>query len=136
MKILILDGQGGKLGSQLVKTILARFPQADLTAVGTNAAATSAMVKAGAKKAATGENPVLVACRQADVILGPIGMVIADSLLGEITPAMAAAIGQAPGVRILIPVNRCDNLVAGVGTPSLTTLLEDAVEKLAALMHP
>ena len=91
MKILILDGQGGKLGSQLVKTILARFPQADLTAVGTNAAATSAMVKAGAKKAATGENPVLVACRQADVILGPIGMVIADSLLGEITPAMAAA---------------------------------------------
>ena len=131
MKILILDGQGGKLGSQLVKTILARFPQADLTAVGTNAAATSAMVKAGAKKAATGEN-----CRQADVILGPIGMVIADSLLGEITPAMAAAIGQAPGVRILIPVNRCDNLVAGVGTPSLTALLEDAVEKLAALMHP
>lgn len=136
MKILILDGQGGKLGSQLVKTILARFPQADLTAVGTNAAATSAMVKAGAKKAATGENPVLVACRQADVILGPIGMVIADSLLGEITPAMAAAIGQSPGVRILIPVNRCDNLVAGVGTPSLTALLEDAVEKLAALMHP
>lgn len=136
MKILILDGQGGKLGSQLVKTILARFPQADLTAVGTNAAATSAMVKAGAKKAATGENPVLVACRQADVILGPIGMVIADSLLGEITPAMAAAIGQAPGMHILIPVNRCDNLVAGVGTPSLTALLEDAVEKLAALMHP
>ena len=135
MKILILDGQGGKLGSQLVKTILARFPQADLTAVGTNAAATSAMVKAGAKKAATGENPVLVACRQADVILGPIGMVIADSLLGEITPVMAAAIGQAPGVRILIPVNRCDKLVAGVGTPSLTALLEDAVEKLAALMH-
>ena len=135
MRIVVIDGQGGKMGRQLAERIGAAYPQAELTCVGTNAIATTAMLKAGARRAATGENAVIVACRRADVIIGPIGMVIADSLLGEITPAMAAAIGQAPGVRILIPVNRCDNLVAGVGTPSLTALLEDAVEKLAALMH-
>ena len=76
---------------------------------------------------------MVVACRQADVILGPIGIVIADAMLGEVTPAMATAVGQAQAVRILIPVNRCDNLVAGIGQTSLRLLLEDAVAKLCAL---
>ena len=104
MNITIIDGHGGMLGAQLVMEISARIKDASITAVGTNATATSAMLKAGAQKAATGENPVIVACRKADVIIGPVGIVIADSLWGEITPKMALAVGQADAVRILIPM--------------------------------
>ncbi len=135
MRILIVDGQGGQLGSQLVKSILTRYPDVELTAIGTNSVATSAMVKAGAKHAATGENPITVACRKADVIIGPIGIVIADSLLGEITPKAAKAIGQSEAVRILIPINKCENLVAGVENLTLSTLIEDTLSKLDALMQ-
>lgn len=130
MNILIIDGQGGQLGSQLVKGIMANCKDARITAVGTNAVATGAMLKAGAHQAATGENPVLVACRKADVIVGPIGIVIADSLFGEVTPKMAVAVGQADAVRILLPVNKCDNLVAGVTDLSMTTLIEDVIKKI------
>ena len=127
MKITVIDGQGGMLGSALVKEILAKLPDADITAIGTNSAATAAMLKAGATHAATGENPVVVACRSSDFILGPIGIVIADSLLGEITPTMAAAIGASSAKRILIPINRCGTIVAGVGTASTAELISDAV---------
>ena len=130
MNVLVIDGQGGQLGSQLIKTIVSELKQLKITAIGTNAVATAAMLKAGAHQAATGENPVIVACKKADVILGPIGIVIADSMLGEVTPAMAVAIGQADAVRILIPVNKCVNLVAGVSNMSTKSLLEDVVEKL------
>ena len=114
MRVLVIDGQGGGLGRQLVAAISAACPDADLTAVGTNSLAASAMLKAGAARAATGENAVLVNARRADVIVGPLGIVIADALLGEITPAMAAAVGQADAKRILIPVNHCDNYVVGI----------------------
>ena len=100
MKILIIDGQGGQLGAQLVKEISTQFSDVELLCVGTNAMASSAMLKAGARQVATGENPVVVACRKADVIIGPIGIVIADSLLGEVTPQMALAVAQADAVRI------------------------------------
>ena len=130
MNVLVIDGQGGQLGSQLIKTMVSELKQLKITAIGTNAVATAAMLKAGAHQAATGENPVIVACKKADVILGPIGIVIADSMLGEVTPAMAVAIGQADAVRILIPVNKCVNLVAGVSNMSTKALLEDVVEKL------
>ena len=129
MNILIIDGQGGRLGEQLIKAITARLPEASITAVGTNSTATAAMIKAGAQKAATGENPVIVASRKADIIIGPIGIVIADSLMGEVTPAMAAAVGQADAVRILIPMNKCENIVAGVGDLSTSVLIQDAVAK-------
>ena len=130
MNIVIIDGQGGQLGAQLVKEILTQFPQTDLTAIGTNAAATAAMMKAGARNAATGENPVTVACRKADVIIGPIGIVIADSLLGEVTEQMARSIGRADATRILIPMNKCENLVAGVPNLSTAALIADTVAKL------
>jgi len=130
MKVLVIDGQGGKLGKQLVEMVRAARPQAHITAVGTNSAATATMLKAGADQAATGENAVIVACRRAEVILGPLGIVIADALLGEITPAMAQAVGQAEARRILIPVGRCENLVAGVGDKPVTALLEDAIRLL------
>ena len=134
MNILIIDGQGGHLGSQIIKAVISRYPNADLTAIGTNAAATTAMVKAGAKKAATGENPVVVACRKADVIIGPIGIVIADSLYGEITPTMAVAVGQSNASKILIPVNKCENLVAGVPNLTVSSLIEDTLLKLQTIL--
>ena len=133
MNILIIDGQGGQLGSQLIKTLLGNFKEIQIMAVGTNAVATAAMLKAGAKQAATGENPVVVACRKADVIIGPIGIVIADAMLGEVTPKMAIAVAQADAVRILLPVNKCDNLVAGVPDLNLSTLIADVIVKVSDL---
>ena len=130
MNITVIDGQGGQLGVQVIKAISQRFPAAELTAIGTNAVATATMLKAGARQAATGENPVVVACRKADVIVGPVGIVIADALLGEITPTMAQAVGQADARRILIPMSRCENLVAGVEDKPLSAMLEDAVRLL------
>jgi len=130
MNITIIDGHGGLLGAQLVREITAEFPEAVITAVGTNSSATAAMLKAGAKQAATGENPVVVACRRADFIIGPIGIVIADSLYGEITPKMAKAVGQSQAVRILIPMNKCDNLIAGVGEITTSELIADVISKL------
>lgn len=130
MNLLIIDGQGGQLGAQIIKAVTLRFPNISITAVGTNQTATAAMIKAGAQKGATGENPVIVACRKADIIIGPIGIVIADSLCGEITPKMAVSVGQADATRILIPMNKCENLVAGVPDCSVSSLIEDALSRL------
>ncbi|MBQ7859383.1 MAG: DUF3842 family protein [Faecalibacterium sp.] len=134
MEILVIDGQGGKLGRQLVEAILKSHPGVTLTAVGTNSLATENMMKGGAKRIATGENAVIVNSRRADVILGPIGIVLADALLGEISPAMAAAVGQSSAAKILIPMNRCETLIAGVGSQSASALIADALEKLDALL--
>lgn len=135
INILVIDGQGGQLGSQVVKELLAKYPDIQITAVGTNAVATAAMKKAGAFQAATGENPVILCCRKADIIIGPIGIVIADSLLGEVTPAMAVAVGQADAVRILLPMNRCENYVAGVSNLNTAGLIQDAVAKAGNVME-
>ena len=133
MNVLVIDGQGGGLGRQLVAAISAACPEARLTAVGTNSLATSAMLKAGTVRAATGENAVVVNCRTADVIVGPIGIVIADALLGEITPSMAAAVGQSAAIRVLLPVNRCAPQVAGVPVLTRVQLIEAAVDKIESL---
>ena len=135
MKILIIDGQGGGLGRQLVSAVKEKYPETEILAVGTNSAATNAMLRAGADQAATGENSVAVASERADVIMGPIGIVIADSMLGEITPRMALSVGQSRAKRILIPVNLCDNIVVGVTEISMTKNVQNAVEALGALMR-
>ena len=134
MTVLVVDGQGGRLGSQLVKEIVQRFPEHDLLAVGTNSMATERMLKAGAARAATGENAVAVACRRADVIVGPVGMVIADALLGEVTPVMAEAVGRSGAVRILLPSDKCDTLIAGIGGQGMSVLIADAMDKLGAVL--
>lgn len=123
-------------GQQLIKAILARYPQVEVTAIGTNSLATSAMLKGGASQGATGENALLVACRRADVILGPLGIVIADALMGEISPAMAVAGGAGPARRILIPLNQCDNLVAGVAELPWPGCWRSAVGELGKLLPP
>lgn len=133
MKILVIDGQGGKIGRQLIETILASVSGAEILAVGTNSTATSNMMKGGAKNAATGENAVTVGCRTADVIIGPIGIVLADALFGEITPAMSAAVGSSTAQKILIPINKCGAIVAGTQGQSITDLIQYAVASLKDL---
>ena len=134
MKIVVIDGQGGRLGQLIVEEIKSISYPAELYAVGTNSIATSAMMKAGAAQGATGENPVLVAARSADIIIGPIGIVSADSLLGEITPAMAVAIGQSRAVKLLLPVSHCNNQVIGVKNMTMNEMVKAAVERLKELL--
>ena len=133
MKILIVDGQGGGIGRQLVEA-LKREGERDITCVGTNAIATSAMLRAGATRAATGENAAIVACREAEVIVGPIGIVVADALLGEVKPRMAAAVGQSLARKVLIPVNQCGNFVVGV--PSGATTAQLVAQAVEVILHP
>lgn len=133
MKILVIDGQGGSLGARLVKLISERFPGHELIAVGTNSAATSNMLKSGASSAATGENAVIVASRRADIIVGPIGIVIADALMGEVTPKMAVSVGQSDAIRVLIPMNRCETIIAGQ-SGSTTALVESAMDAIAEIV--
>lgn len=132
-KVLVIDGQGGGLGRQLVSALAAACPEAELTAVGTNSLAANAMLKAGASRAATGENAVVVNCRHADIIVGPIGIVIADALLGEITPAMAAAVCQSGARRVLVPINHCENYVVGVPDQPVNQLVAAAAQKVKEL---
>ena len=130
MKILVIDGQGGNIGRQLVKMISEAFPEAMISAVGTNSIATANMLKGGDVFAATGENAVVVGCRKADIIVGPVGIVVADSLGGEVTPKMAVAVGQSDALRILVPMNKCNNVIAGLRETSTAALLDDVIKKI------
>ena len=133
--VMVVDAQGGGLGKQIIMLIRKEALDAHVIAVGTNFAATSAMMKAGADEAATGENAVRVVCRKADLIIGPVGMVIADAMLGEITPEIARSIAQADAKRIMVPFNNCDNYIAGVSDYSVGKLITDAVRQLAATLE-
>lgn len=133
MHIVIIDGQGGKMGRLIIEGVRESGLACEITAVGTNVLATSAMLKAGADRGATGENPVIVNCREADVIVGPIGILAADSLLGEVTPAMAVAVGQSRAVKLLLPVNQCRNIVIGTQTMTLSRLVDETVSQLQLL---
>ena len=130
MNILVMDAQGGGIGKQVVAAVRKRFPAVTITAVGTNTAATSAMLRAGADEGATGENAVVVCCRRADVIIGPVGIVIAGALLGEVTPRMAVAVGQSAAKRILIPVNHCANYIVGVAEIGMQRLMDAMLTEL------
>lgn len=134
MKLIVIDGQSGRIGRLLIERVRAADLPCEILALGTNALATAAMLKAGADAGATGENPILVACRSAQLIAGPIGILSADSLLGEITPAMAVAIGQSPAKKLLLPVNQCNHIVAGTQSLSLSRLMDEAVELLRSML--
>ncbi len=134
MKVVVIDGQGGRIGQLIVEAVVAEKLCCELYAIGTNSIATSAMLKGGAPNGATGENPVVVACREADVIIGPIGMISADSLLGEITPAMAVAIGQSRAMKLLLPVSHCNNQVIGVKRLTINEMVKETVERLKELL--
>lgn len=135
VKILIIDGQGGRIGKMLVEKIRQKWPNLPLIALGTNSIATSTMLRAGAQEGATGENPVIYNTKSADVIIGPIGIVLANSLLGEITPAMAAAVAQSDAQKILIPMNRCKSAIAGVSEAPLAEYIELAANLLQKFLE-
>ena len=134
MKLVVVDGQSGRMGQLLIDRIRSADLSCEILAIGTNALATAAMLKAGADAGATGENPLLVACRTAEIIAGPIGILSADSLLGEITPAMAVAIGQSPAKKLLLPVNQCNHIVVGTQPLPLSKLMDEAVELLRSML--
>ena len=127
MNLLVIDGQGGGLGRQIVSAVKDRYPDIEIIAVGANSAATNAMLKAGANVGATGENAVICNVKHADVVAGPIGMMVANSLWGEITPAMASAVSESPAQKVLIPVEQCHVHVAGVVEKPMSRYIEDAV---------
>ena len=132
MKIVVLDGPGGRLGRLLVERVRSRLPQAQVYALGTNAVATAAMLKAGADFGATGENPVIRNVMDADGVLGPVGVIVANAILGEVTPAMAEAVGSCRARKYLIPMNSCGVSVAGVEELPLVTYVARAVESLVS----
>ncbi len=132
MKIVVIDGQGGRLGCLLVEAVKSRLSQAQVYALGTNSVATAAMLKAGADFGATGENPVVRGVMDADGVLGPVGIVVANAILGEVTPAMAEAVGSCRAKKFLIPMNSCGVVVAGTEELPLPAYVARAVEALAA----
>jgi len=126
--VVVIDGQSGRVGQLFIERIKSENLLCKVVAIGTNAIATSNMLKAGAHAAGTGENPVVVACRSADIIAGPIGILSADSLMGEITPAMALAVGQSQATKLLFPVSHCNNVVVGTQSLTLSKLMTEGVE--------
>lgn len=130
MKIVVIDGQGGRMGKSVIEQLHSLYPNLELYAIGSNSIATAAMLKAGAAYGATGENPVLINVQDADIIIGPMGIVMANSLLGEITPAMATAISSSKAYKILIPVNRCNHYIVGCQNQSLSDYIHMVCEEV------
>ena len=135
MTILVIDGQGGGIGKRLIETLAPKLPEnIKLVAIGTNSIATSVMLKAGANAAATGENPVVINCADADIIAGPLGIILANAMYGEITPSMAQAVGASNAQKILIPTEKCGVHVAGTQNMALAQYIEDAVQSIITLI--
>lgn len=134
MKITIIDGQGGKIGKSIVEQLKKSHPKQEIYAIGTNSLATAAMLKAGADYGATGENPCIVNAQDSDIIIGPVGIVIANALLGEITPAIATAVGASKAYKILIPMNRCNHYVVGSSEAGLSENIRMVCEKVDSLL--
>ena len=131
MKIMIVDGQGGGVGRSLVEAMRERYADAELIAVGTKAAATSNMMKGGTAVGATGENAVVYNSARVDYIVGPVGIIMANAMLGEITPRMAEAIASADVPVLLIPMSRCNARIMGVENRKLGDYIKEAVDKIA-----
>lgn len=133
MRIMVMDGQGGGVGRSLLETLKERFPGAELIAVGTNATATANMMKSGVTNGATGENAVVFNSRRADVIVGPVGIVMADAMLGEITPTMAAAVASNGARLILIPMNKCHATIVGTTGKKLGEYIAEAADEISRM---
>lgn len=135
LNVTVIDAQGGGLGAAIVKSLYERYGERiHILALGTNAAATSAMKKNGVVDCATGENAIIFNAKKTDVIMGGIGIIAASGILGEITPAMAAAVAQSPAVKILIPISSCKILIAGTKGKAAKDLIENAVSRVEELL--
>lgn len=130
VQLVVIDGQGGSLGKALVAAIKKTFREVEVLGIGTNSLAASAMLKSGADAIATGENPVIVACRNADLIVGPLGILTSDALHGEITPAMAVAIAQSKAHKILVPISKCNVTIVGIQEAPLSMMIDFTLEEV------
>ena len=129
MRIAVIDGQGGGIGKIIVEKLKSAFCEnVDKLVIGTNVLATSLMLKAGGNEGASGENAIVVNAPKVDIIIGSIGIIAANSMLGELTPLMAKAIAESPAKKILIPLNRCNIDVVGVNNQPLPHLVDQAIE--------
>ena len=133
MKLVVIDGQGGGVGRSLVAALKARMPDQRVIALGTNVQATAAMLKAGADTGATGESAIRYQCKTADIILGVTGILHANAMMGEISPGIAAAVSLSEGQKILVPLERCGLMIAGVGKQPLDGLIRQAADMAASL---
>lgn len=128
MEILVIDGQGGGIGKSLVEAIKKFDPEIFVIAVGTNSAATNSMKKAGANAVATGENAIIYNAKQADLIVGPIGIIFGNAMYGEISPAMAQAVSCSEAQKYLIPVSQCSGHVLGIEAKTIQEYIQDFIK--------
>jgi len=129
-QICIIDGQGGGIGSATIKKLREHFEESiEIIALGTNAIATAQMLKAKANRGASGENAIVQTVQKMDIIIGPIGIIMANSMMGEVTPAMAAAIASSPEKKILIPLSQENIEIAGLTPQPLPHLIEELVQE-------
>ena len=133
MDILVIDAQGGGIGRQLIAKLLEKLPEADIVAAGTNSMATNAMIKAGAKRAATGENAIRYCTSQAKIITGPIGIIVANAMLGEISPVISESVGSSSAKKVLIPITHCNTIIAGTKALPVKDCIEDAVDRIVRI---
>ena len=133
MNILVIDAQGGGIGRQLIAKLLEKLPEADIVAAGTNSMATNAMIKAGAKRAATGENAIRYCTSQAKIITGPIGIIVANAMLGEISPVISESVGSSSAKKVLIPITHCNTIIAGTKALPVKDCIEDAVDRIVRI---
>lgn len=133
MKIIVIDGQGGSLGKTIIVRLLEENINAEIIALGTNSTATQNMIKGNKIQGATGENPIVVNAEDADIIIGPMGILAANSMLGEITEKMALAISKSRGTKLLIPYNKCKIVVAGVKDDTFQKYIDEIIEHIKKL---
>lgn len=130
MNVLIIDGQGGGVGRLLVERIAEQFQDANIIACGTNSMATANMLKGAKISGATGENAVIYNAKRADIIVGPVGIVMVNAMLGEITPRMAEAVTDSDAKIFLIPMNRCQTKIVGVQEKKISEYVDEVIEMM------